>query len=668
MLGDVAIISIIKLWRKRIPGLAHWVRTGEFPIALRPLDFLSAPVLGTTSGTHELSSMVSLEEIVSVAPFGSAGRFLYRRNAFRVTGLNVSIPESEIRSLAQELRIRTRLSPEIEIDCGPLSDARKLRPLVLEQYVSRLLSPESRLVDELFWFWPLDWSGRFPDPGLLAVSTGSLVDARSAWQEASLSSVSSLSVRHNLAVLDHLFSLESSEIERDNTLRQWHSLCESEEIRRFLRERFGVISGGARSDDFVGQLLDALPSLLAKSYADRDKSIIEQGGSVDLKVTVSAFTSAGFPEKCVRDAYTEAAEPLKARIRLLAKQAEANLPEHGDVLLQAVESLILETVPLLKKLAQLLGPESTTYAEVSDRVALAGLSVIIRAADSSPAWDRLVYLLEHLGRIARGASVQSRINDNISIAVERSRQARLFDRLQPIEQVPSLSTFNGIGTRLYGRREYDPDTDSYVATHYFTFAYYPLVPIARYRIKEVGSDRVRFLGRLPVVPLDFSWLALPIIALIVMSIAGSCSQNQYSSAGYSPQKTQTTKYSAPRPPAQRAVLPTAKDRQLEALDKAIEDGRTSLSQFESRLELQEAQATAMGDRIDFLSTRASQLEAAFSVGDLSDTLLYEEVIQHHNLLIDSVAEKVQRYKTTFAQYKKLYDSVAALIVRYNALN
>jgi hypothetical protein len=49
-----------------------------------------------------------------------------------------------------------------------------------------------------------------------------------------------------------------------------------------------------------------------------------------------------------------------------------------------------------------------------------------------------------------------------------------------------MGTFNGIGTKIYGKAQKRPD-GSYVATNWFTFIYFPIIPLHCMRIRAVGT-------------------------------------------------------------------------------------------------------------------------------------------------------------------------------------
>ena len=69
------------------------------------------------------------------------------------------------------------------------------------------------------------------------------------------------------------------------------------------------------------------------------------------------------------------------------------------------------------------------------------------------------------------------------------------DELEPVSKAPTLFTLNTFGFKLYGKSDYDSDTDSYMTTHYFVALFFPLFPIARYRVISEDGSTYRFLGK-----------------------------------------------------------------------------------------------------------------------------------------------------------------------------
>jgi hypothetical protein len=80
-----------------------------------------------------------------------------------------------------------------------------------------------------------------------------------------------------------------------------------------------------------------------------------------------------------------------------------------------------------------------------------------------------------------------------------------FPEMRPISAPPSLSTVNGIGTMAYGRRDYDPETYTYVKTRYFTLLYIPVLALGAYRVADAPNGGWYFLGKVPLSPAARFW-------------------------------------------------------------------------------------------------------------------------------------------------------------------
>lgn len=108
---------------------------------------------------------------------------------------------------------------------------------------------------------------------------------------------------------------------------------------------------------------------------------------------------------------------------------------------------------------------------------------------------------------------------------EVMRNRRLFVR--PINGAPSLFTFNGIGTMLYGRQDFDPSDGTYFATLWFTVLFLPIVPLRQYLVADSGDGGYAFLGRVPVSP-GPRRVAMTLATLAVAAVAAFAARSWYS--------------------------------------------------------------------------------------------------------------------------------------------
>jgi tetratricopeptide (TPR) repeat protein len=120
-----------------------------------------------------------------------------------------------------------------------------------------------------------------------------------------------------------------------------------------------------------------------------------------------------------------------------------------------------------------------------------------------------------------------------------------FPDLQPLRSAPSLMTINGIGLSMYGSRDYDEDTRTYVKTRCFCVVFVPLLAVDAYRVANAQKGWY-FLGKVPLSQFAKVWNCL--LPLVLLAGAGVGWWHHYS---HSPE------YSAGRQLAEAARLADA---------------------------------------------------------------------------------------------------------------
>jgi hypothetical protein len=95
-----------------------------------------------------------------------------------------------------------------------------------------------------------------------------------------------------------------------------------------------------------------------------------------------------------------------------------------------------------------------------------------------------------------------------------------FPEMRPISGVPSLWTIHGCGLSVYGHRDFDEETYTYVKTRFFCLLMIPLVAIDAYRVAD-GPTGLFFLGRVPLAPGARMWNCLFVgVVLTVIGLFG----------------------------------------------------------------------------------------------------------------------------------------------------
>ena len=101
-----------------------------------------------------------------------------------------------------------------------------------------------------------------------------------------------------------------------------------------------------------------------------------------------------------------------------------------------------------------------------------------------------------------------------------------------------MGTFNGIGTKIYGKAQRRTD-GSYVATNWFTLIYFPIIPLSSMRIREVSTTgfnaivvahqkfTYQILGPVPMkdnlrqIFLTWLWTLIPVGVWVVAALSKS---------------------------------------------------------------------------------------------------------------------------------------------------
>ncbi|MDR3459861.1 MAG: hypothetical protein P4N60_20725 [Verrucomicrobiae bacterium] len=91
-----------------------------------------------------------------------------------------------------------------------------------------------------------------------------------------------------------------------------------------------------------------------------------------------------------------------------------------------------------------------------------------------------------------------------------------FPHLQPIKGPPSMVSVNGFGVRVYGRRDFDEETKTYVKTRCLCALLIPVFAVDAYRVADATQNRWYFLGKEPLSSFARSWnLAMGCLLLFV---------------------------------------------------------------------------------------------------------------------------------------------------------
>ncbi|MEV4477224.1 hypothetical protein [Nonomuraea sp. NPDC049504] len=320
---------------------------------------------------------------------------LYRHNAFRISGLAVTATPREVRRRVSEARAAEALGAEHTAGVtAPGSRWLPLKPpadhAAVREALRRLEDPVRRVVDEFFWFWPLEES-----------DGAGLMKARQAWEGLAKQRTRAGAERspdddarsiavHNLAVVYHADAVEAKgsigasgrRMLWQRAYRHWRMVLDDAGCWRWLDERIRAL-GDPRLRTVSGDAFrDALPTVLLELHAGITVDAARrQGGEKAARGHVSLMREFMADEGVLDAVLRRATAPTVAAIRH-RNEAAAGPDDEPAALERSAASLLAETKPDLQVLRAVLGAEHPVVSGAADAVASAVNGCAVACANS----------------------------------------------------------------------------------------------------------------------------------------------------------------------------------------------------------------------------------------------------------------------------------------------
>lgn len=243
---------------------------------------------------------------------------------------------------------------------------------------------------------------------------------------------------------------------------------------------------------------------------------------------------------------------------------------------------------------------------------------------------------------ARGFASSDQERQTIDEWIQLAKKRLVLEGVKQIDKAPTMSTINGIGTRLYGKRNYDLASQTYVATLYFTFFYAPIFPLSAYRVRSAGGNQYQFLGKVPL-----KWTAFIGPAIVALVIGFFLLQGT----------TDTTTSPPVRdiPGSSVGTASPSQSTEKEVLGEWIDQERARLAAEQSELDTEGSQIDAEHRSLD---QRADELNSGSPSQDEIDS--YEAARQRFNAEVGAFNSRLEKHRADVAKFN-------AEVNRYNAM-
>lgn len=356
---------------------------------------------------------------------------LYRDNAFRVLGLLTTATTRDIERHQRNLKMSAKLG------IGSTGqDQRGYLPLpppdddAIQRATERLRDPESRFIDEFFWFWtPRTASARDEALDLLFANrvneTAGILEQQKEHDATGITS-------HNLAVLYHARALDfehraatdgftKGELETcgrwwKGAYREWRQLLNNESFWSQVTARIRELNDPRLTTGLARRIRHSLPKAIFQINALLAVRAAEEADEATCNYHIQLAREFGFGKELLDAVLGEVITPIRHRIRMACDRLRGNTDVktgHGNLL---AWEFLLESRPLLKIVDLLLAEGGLLRESVHDEIAGTVTDAAISYVNATEDWDEGIALLLQAQNLALSESLRARIKKNLNTA------------------------------------------------------------------------------------------------------------------------------------------------------------------------------------------------------------------------------------------------------------
>jgi hypothetical protein len=361
----------------------------------------------------------------------AATKDLFRKNAFRITGLPVdATPREEARHTDKITQLAgVGKDPHTQGAAFPIKPPPGLDEI--REAIRNLKDPEKRLIDEFFWFWPEEFGNSQTDPAMRALSIGDLETASQIWSEKENRPIGGLVAKHNMALVFHISALDweiysvRNEVEAERrqkisdywkgAFNRWERLATNETFWEIVTARIRQLNEPNLPTGFARRMRASLPEALNKINAELAVAFAESG-----KIEIARFHIQMMREtRQGNDGVEKVAElvlsPARNRIKEQIQRAKQSAQENPTAANEAARILIEYAHPLLEVFDLFFGEQEHFQKELFDEVAMTAVNCLVACQRKTGDNEMFVKLLERVLPLAESIEVRRRIEENIGI-------------------------------------------------------------------------------------------------------------------------------------------------------------------------------------------------------------------------------------------------------------
>ncbi len=445
---------------------------------------------------------------------------IFKNNAYHILGLDTSANQKDILKRSKEIINRLKIDdmPEYEIDIGLFDNFRTEG--ATKEAIQKLQMPRKRIKEYFFWFQIAD---SVDEQALKLLKAKDYIKAIRVWQNATENSgTESYFYKKNLAILYCLLlTIKENKNYLQDSLLLWKELVEEDRfwlsfsktynlhdeqianqeliidfknrVVNYLDDFYAELHQIHKNADYISQfqkvfsvkgertegILKPIYQAIHNAASDLEKMKVGEDGVIDKDKAQKIKKLIGIIQNELNrlidlglydDSQTRIMRDMVANaLRNLSIDLHNNLNE-TEIALSLAK--IAEEISEMKSKSEIQDDITTfkgtlKYKEIVEK---------IKSGKSKEALKEIDHLLYDNGTDAKLKKILQEL--------KQATEERIVKYGKPIGKAPSMSTINGIGTRVYGD------------TLYFVVLFIPVIPIARYSLENHVDGSYSFFGEL----------------------------------------------------------------------------------------------------------------------------------------------------------------------------
>lgn len=378
---------------------------------------------------------------------------IYRENTFRIIGLAVDSSEKEIKKRADVLKMMEEFGNGADANSAAFSLEPPPSVDQIREAMQRLKEPEQRLIDEFFWFWPVEFGKSGVDVGIRAVLAGDKDAAYQFWANLEDDPQHNYIGWHNIAVMFHMVALDwtlyhiSADVDKEReskikgywqeSFERWEKIANDDRAWDALKARIRALDDPRLTTGFSRRMRETFPEAMDKINAEVALRFAEQGRTDWAKIHIDFMNETHQGLDDVEKTAELVLSPTRMRVLQhvkATKEESIRKPENG---VESARKLIELCSPLQNLFELFHGTESYHKTELFDEVAETIVNCVVGYQKKTGNNASFVAVLKASLIFATGMDVRQRIQKNIDIGegnLIRKAFDPVFDLLKKVQE------------------------------------------------------------------------------------------------------------------------------------------------------------------------------------------------------------------------------------------